>query len=108
MTTATADLLTWHHVHAWAQSLPEDWTARPGSCVACPIAQYLNDISSGAWSVGKIDAIPVGVVDVRERITMPHWIAQFISSVDVHRVPITKARLLVLLERCKPESEAQQ
>lgn len=59
MTTTTADPLTWQHVRKWAESLPEDWTARPGSCVECPIAKYLRDIFPGNnWAVRPDRATP--------------------------------------------------
>jgi len=107
-TITTTDLLTYHHIYSWAESLPDTWTARPGSCSECPIAQYLNDVAASAqdWIVGTdaavLDSSQTGKID------MPMWIAFFIECVDTHSQPITKTRLLELLERCKPESETSQ
>lgn len=58
-TITTTDLLTYNHIYRWAESLPDTWTARPGSCIECPIAQYLNDVAASAqdWIVGTDAAV---------------------------------------------------
>lgn len=108
-TITTTDLLTYNHIYSWAESLPSDWTARPGSCSDCPIAQYLNDMAAAAqkWEVGTYTALPGVDSGYTDKIDMPRWIAFFIECVDVHNTPISKARVLELLERCKPEEDAQ-
>jgi len=110
MITTTPDVLTWHNIYSWAESLPDTWTARPGSCIECPIAQYLNDVAASAqdWIVGTDAAVLDMDSSQTEKIDMPRWIAFFIDCVDVHSQPISKARVLELLERCKPGSEASQ
>lgn len=101
------ELFDYERIRQWAES-QEQGAIVGTSCTAnaCPLAQYLYDLTNKCWFVGLSRVRPAGGTRL-DRLDNAAWVSDIIEQVDEMAggviQTITREMFLEVLDRVKPE-----